>query len=86
MSIIRAGRLLSRPFTDFASYYTRVAKAKPLVTAFVTSGLKTSAADMFAQKVTVLPYPPSMAAPGCWKESIECEEHFIFVFNLAQFL
>lgn len=51
MSIIRAGKVLARPFTDFASYYTRVAKAKPLVTAFVTSGLKTSAADMFAQKI-----------------------------------
>ena len=51
MPVMRAGRALARPFIDVAAWYTRVAKAKPVVTAFVTSGLKTSAADMFAQKV-----------------------------------
>ena len=48
---MRVGRALARPFVDVAAWYTRVAIAKPVVTAFVTSGLKTSAADMFAQKV-----------------------------------
>lgn len=64
MSILSAGRALVRPFTDFAAYYTRVAKAKPLVTAFVTSGLKTSAADMFAQKVAIIS-PQTLALDHC---------------------
>lgn len=51
MPVMRAGRALARPFLDVAAWYTRTAIAKPVVTAFFTSGIKTSAADMFAQKV-----------------------------------
>lgn len=39
------------PFTSFARWYTHQAKSHPLATAILTSGIKTSAADIFAQKV-----------------------------------
>ena len=49
--IAQAGRLLLSPFTSAASWYNSTAKAHPLATGIWTSGLKTSAADLFAQKV-----------------------------------
>lgn len=44
-------RQMALPFTSFAKWYTNCAKAHPLTTAILTSGIKTSAADLFAQKV-----------------------------------
>lgn len=65
--MLRFGKALTRPFTAVAASYTTIAKAKPLMTAFVTSGLKTSAADMFAQKVIER------------REEVDWKRHFIFV-------
>lgn len=49
--IAQAGRLLLSPFTRIGTWYNNTAKAHPLATGIWTSGLKTSAADLFAQKV-----------------------------------
>ena len=49
--IAAAGRLLLSPFTSSARWYNEVAKAHPLSTGVLTTGFKTSAADVFAQKV-----------------------------------
>ena len=51
MAVVRAGKLLVQPVTGFAAWYTRTAKARPFMTGLITSGVKTSVADMFAQKV-----------------------------------
>ena len=45
------GRTLLSPFTGAASWYNRTAERAPFATGFVTTGLKTSVADLFAQKV-----------------------------------
>lgn len=45
------GRLVLSPFTSMASWYNATALAHPVTTGVVTTGLKTSAADLFAQKV-----------------------------------
>ena len=50
-----AGRLVLAPFTGMASWYNRVAQSHPLTVGVITTGLKTSAADVFAQKVGALP-------------------------------
>lgn len=50
-SIAQLGRSLLSPFTNTATWYNRTAEASPLLTGIITSGLKTSAADLFAQKV-----------------------------------
>lgn len=44
-------RSLARPFVATGHWYSDVAKKRPVVTAVITTGLKTSAADLFAQKV-----------------------------------
>jgi hypothetical protein len=49
--IIAAGRTLLSPFISTGRWYNDTAKAHPLLTGIVTSGVKTSAADVFAQKV-----------------------------------
>jgi hypothetical protein len=38
------------PMMRFALWYSEVAKRKPFLTGFITTGIKTSAADLFAQK------------------------------------
>lgn len=43
---------LARPFTALGQWYNSAAQSRPVVTAVVTTGLKTSAADLFAQKVS----------------------------------
>lgn len=49
--ISQAGRLVLGPFASLGTWYNNTAKAHPLATGIWTSGLKTSAADLFAQKV-----------------------------------
>lgn len=49
--IVNTGRLLLSPFVSIGTWYNNTAKAHPLATGIWTSGLKTSAADLFAQKV-----------------------------------
>jgi hypothetical protein len=51
MSLVRAGKVLLSPFTGVAHWYGSIAQKYPLATGIVTTGLKTSAADAFAQKV-----------------------------------
>lgn len=50
-SLVRAGRTLAAPFVSVCSWYNSAAKAHPVITGVVTSGVKTTVADMFAQKV-----------------------------------
>lgn len=45
-------RTLARPFVATGHWYSDAAKKRPVVTAVITTGLKTSAADLFAQKVS----------------------------------
>ena len=42
---------LAAPFTAVGRWYNGCAQSRPVVTAVITTGLKTSAADLFAQKV-----------------------------------
>lgn len=49
--VAAAGRLLLSPFTGAATWFNSSAKAHPFLTGVVSTGLKTSAADIFAQKV-----------------------------------
>lgn len=49
--IVAVGRSLLSPFAGVAQWYNTTAKAHPFTTGIVTTGLKTSAADLFAQKV-----------------------------------
>jgi len=42
---------LARPFTAVGRWYNNAAQSRPVVTAVITTGVKTSAADLFAQKV-----------------------------------
>lgn len=49
--LAQAGRLLLSPFTSVAGWYNRTAQSYPFTVGVVTTGLKTSAADVFAQKV-----------------------------------
>ncbi|GMH39183.1 hypothetical protein BSKO_07081 [Bryopsis sp. KO-2023] len=50
-SIVRAGRTLVSPVVNFCSWYNASAKAHPVITGVITSGVKTTVADIFAQKV-----------------------------------
>lgn len=43
--------MLLAPFTGVCSWYNRTAQQHPFAVGVVTTGLKTSAADVFAQKV-----------------------------------
>ncbi|EFN50495.1 hypothetical protein CHLNCDRAFT_141161, partial [Chlorella variabilis] len=49
--LAQLGRTLLAPFASVAGWYNRTAQLHPLSTGVVTTGLKTSAADIFAQKV-----------------------------------
>ena len=49
--LAQAGRLLLSPFTSVAGWYNRTAQANPFTVGVITTGLNTSAADVFAQKV-----------------------------------
>lgn len=49
--VAAAGRLLLSPFTGAALWFNNTAKAHPFATGVLSTGLKTSAADIFAQKV-----------------------------------
>lgn len=49
--LLAAGRVLVSPLTGAARWYNRTAQANPFAVGVVTTGLKTSAADWFAQKV-----------------------------------
>eukprot|EP00884_Botryococcus_braunii_P014528 jgi/Botrbrau1/23076/Bobra.0243s0017.1 len=51
MALARWGRQAFAPFAATAAWYDRTAKAHPLSTAIITTGLKTTAADLFAQKI-----------------------------------
>lgn len=67
MSIIgRCARLLASPVVNAAVAYNRTAKAHPVATGVITSGLKTSAADLFAQKVIER------------KEEVDWKRHSVF--------
>lgn len=50
-AIYRLGRSAVEPFVKMGSWYCTTAKARPALTGVITSGLKTSAADFFAQKI-----------------------------------
>lgn len=50
-SLARLGRALRAPFGTLARSYNETAKKWPASTGIVTTLLKTSAADAFAQKV-----------------------------------
>lgn len=49
--LANAGRLLLAPFAGVAKWYNRTAQSHPFTVGVITTGLKTSAADVFAQKV-----------------------------------
>ena len=49
--LLQLGRTLLSPLTGSARWYNRTAEAHPFTTGVITTGLKTSAADFFAQKV-----------------------------------
>lgn len=49
---LRTGKQLVSPATNFAQWYVATAKKHPFPTAFFTSGIKTSVADLIAQKVS----------------------------------
>ena len=49
--VAQLGRTLLSPFTNVATWYNRTAQKAPFTVGVVTTGLKTSSADLFAQKV-----------------------------------
>lgn len=49
--IAQLGRTLLGPFASVATWYNRTAEKAPFTVGVMTTGLKTSAADLFAQKV-----------------------------------
>ena len=51
--VAQVGRALLAPFAGAAHWYNRAAQRRPFLVGVVTTGVKTSAADMFAQKVCV---------------------------------
>lgn len=50
--ILQTGKQLLAPANNFGQWYLATAKKHPFPTAFFTSGIKTSAADLIAQKVS----------------------------------
>ena len=61
------------PLTAFGSWYVRTAKQHPFPVAFFTSGIKTSAADLLAQKVSHH-RPPCVLCPDILMQ-IACISH-----------
>ncbi len=49
--LAQLGRTLLAPFASVAGWYNRTAQLHPVTTGVLTTGIKTSAADVFAQKV-----------------------------------
>ncbi len=49
--ILQGSKQLFAPATNFGQWYLATAKKHPFPTAFFTSGIKTSLADIIAQKV-----------------------------------
>ena len=49
--IVQSSKQLFAPATNFGQWYLATAKKHPFPTAFFTSGIKTSLADIIAQKV-----------------------------------
>lgn len=65
-------RSLTQPFVNFGKWYAATAERAPFRTALWTSLLKTSAADMFAQKVIEK------------KEEMDLRRHAVFcIFGFA---
>jgi hypothetical protein len=54
------------PMMRFALWYSEVAKRKPFLTGFITTGIKTAAADLFAQKarLTEARFAPAFQPKG----------------------
>jgi hypothetical protein len=50
--IVQVGRTLLSPFISLGSWYNKTAQGAPFLTGIVTTGVKTSAADIFAQKAS----------------------------------
>ena len=50
--MLKTGKQLMAPANNFGQWYLATAKKHPFPTAFFTSGIKTSAADLIAQKVS----------------------------------
>ena len=50
--VLKTGKQLLAPAQNFGQWYLATAKKHPFPTAFFTSGIKTSAADVIAQKVS----------------------------------
>lgn len=48
-------RRIFSPAVEFAKWYERTARKHPFAVGFITSGIKTSVADIFAQKVFYFP-------------------------------
>ena len=49
--VLQRSKQVLAPVTEFGQWYAATAKKHPFKTAFFTSGIKTSAADLIAQKV-----------------------------------
>ena len=49
--VVQSSKQLFAPATNFGQWYVATAKKHPFPTAFFTSGIKTSLADIIAQKV-----------------------------------
>jgi hypothetical protein len=54
MSIRKAGEMVMRPFFKLGTAYAEAAAKRPFMVGCITTGLKTSAADLFAQMVRLL--------------------------------
>lgn len=59
----KAASALSSPFVQAGQAYARAASRRPFLVGVVTTGIKTSAADMFAQTVRPPPPPPTLPSP-----------------------
>ncbi|KAF5841127.1 hypothetical protein DUNSADRAFT_14302 [Dunaliella salina] len=51
MALRQLGRALAKPFVSIGLHYDAIARKKPLTTGIATTVIKTSAADLIAQKV-----------------------------------
>jgi len=53
--VLQTSKQLLSPVTGFGQWYLATAKKHPFPAAFFTSGIKTSVADLIAQKVANMP-------------------------------
>ena len=56
MSLQQIAKTLASPFVQIGTAYGKAAQKRPFAVGFVTTGLKTSAADLFAQTVRCKPW------------------------------